>query len=83
MQPGGKSRLSAKAAYFAKELDEGFLSQVLCFGNILCHAKAQRINSTIMSLVQLFESSHIAAASGDCERMIGKWRRVNPRDSIT
>src|SRR5688572_7121947 len=48
VQPGGESRLSAKASDFAKQLNERFLRKVLRLGDVLCHAQTYRINATMM-----------------------------------
>src|SRR5262249_50984944 len=47
MQPGGKGRLSAKAADLAKQLDKDFLCQIFGLDDISSHAQAERIYSAV------------------------------------
>src|SRR5262249_30081533 len=59
MQPGGKGRLSAKAADLAKQLDKDFLCQIFGLDDISSHAQAERIYSAVVPLVKLLEGSHV------------------------
>src|ERR1044071_5698 len=70
MQPRRKSRLATKAAYFAKELDEDLLREVFGLRDVLRHAKAERINATVMTLVKLLEGLHIAFCCSLRQRVV-------------
>jgi hypothetical protein len=70
MEPGGESALAAKAADLAKQLDEDFLCEVFGFGDVLRHAQAEGVDSSVMTLVELFEGSHIASRGRLRQRMI-------------
>lgn len=73
MQPGRKSRLATKASYFAKELDEDLLREVFGLRDVLRHAKAERINATVMALVKLLEGGHIAGGGSLRQRIVRTW----------
>ena len=60
VQPGRKRRLTTKASYFSKELNEDFLSEVLGLRNVAGHSQAERVNPAIMPLVKLLEGDHVA-----------------------
>jgi hypothetical protein len=74
MQPGRKSRLAAKASYFAKELDEDLLREVFGLRDVLRHPKAQGVNAAVMALVKLLEGMHIAPCGFLRQRVIRTWR---------
>src|SRR5690349_22980891 len=60
MQPGGESRLAAKATDFAKELDEDLLRQVFGLDHISGHAQTERVNPPVVALIKFLEGFHIA-----------------------
>src|SRR5687768_13050780 len=60
VKPGRKSRFAPKTADFSKELYEDLLSEIFGLRNVAGHSQAQRINATIMALVKLLESCHVA-----------------------
>ena len=60
VQPGSESRLTTKASYFAKELNEDFLSEVFSLRDIAGHPQTERINPAVMPLVKLLEGGHVA-----------------------
>jgi hypothetical protein len=60
VQPGRKRRLTTKASYFSKELNEDFLSEVLGLRDVAGHSQAERVNPAIMPLVKLLEGGHVA-----------------------
>src|SRR6185437_16357949 len=55
-----KGRLTPKASYFSKELNEDFLSEVFRLRDIAGHSQTQRVNPAIMPLVKLLEGRHVA-----------------------
>jgi hypothetical protein len=59
VKPGSEGRFASKATDFSKELYENLLSEVFSFRNRTRHPKAQRVNATIMALVQILKSDHI------------------------
>ena len=60
MKPRRKSRLAAKASYFSKELYEDLLRKVFGLRDVLRHAKAERIDATVVALVKLLEGLYVA-----------------------
>src|SRR4030095_7570236 len=60
MQPGGKGRLTPKASNLSKQLDEDFLSEILCLRDIAGHSQTERVNPAIMPLVKLLKGWHVA-----------------------
>jgi hypothetical protein len=70
MEPCGEGRFAAKRAYFAKELDKDFLSEVFGLRDVLRHSQAQAIDPAIMARVEFFVRSHIAPGGGLGQRII-------------
>jgi hypothetical protein len=56
MQPGGKSGIAAKRSYFAVKLEEGFLGEIFGFRNVADHAKAERVNASLVERIEMGES---------------------------
>src|SRR6266481_6118312 len=52
VQPGRKSRLSAKGGDLAVELQESFLSKIFRLGRIAGHAQAERVHPSLMKPVK-------------------------------
>jgi hypothetical protein len=61
MEPGGKGRFPSKTTDFTKELDEDFLREVFGFRGILCHAKTEGIDSSVMALVEQLERGDVSS----------------------
>lgn len=72
MQPGGEGGFPAETADFAKELDENFLRQILCFRGIGDHPQAQAVNPTMMTFIKRLERRHVAACGGLRQVVIGR-----------
>ena len=60
VQPGSKSGFTPETTDFSKELDEDLLCEIFGLRDIAGHSQAERVDAAIMTLVKLFESSHIA-----------------------
>jgi hypothetical protein len=60
MQPSGKCGLSAKACDLAKELEEGFLSEVFRNLNIVNHAERERVDPSFVKPVKKLEALTVA-----------------------
>src|SRR6185503_6471808 len=58
--PGSKSRFTPETANFSKELNEDLLCEIFSLRHIARHPQAEGIHATIMALVKVLESSHIA-----------------------
>lgn len=71
MQPSGKRRLTAKAADLSEELNKDFLREVFGFGSVRRHAKAQRIDAPVVTLIQLLERLHVAIGCGLRQLVVG------------
>jgi hypothetical protein len=61
MEPGSKRCVPTKSTDLAKELDEDILCQVLSLGHTSRHAETEKINTTMMLTVDLFESPKVAS----------------------
>src|SRR5882724_7814628 len=70
MQPGGKGRFTTKASNFSKELDEDLLCQIFSFRDVAGHSQTEGVNPTIMPLVKLLESGHVAFSGSLRQRVI-------------
>src|SRR5215212_11929481 len=60
VQPGSKGRFAPETANFSKELNEDLLCEIFSLRDVAGHSQAERVDAAIMTLVKLFESSHIA-----------------------
>src|SRR5205085_12616508 len=73
MQPSRKSRLAAKTADLAIELDESFLRQVFRFGHVTRHTQTQRIDPSVMPLVEFLKGCHVAAGRRLRQCVVACW----------
>ena len=71
VQPGRKRRLTPKASYFSKELNEDLLRKVFGFRHVAGHSQAEGINPAIMPLIKLLEGAHVALSCSLRQRVIG------------
>jgi len=67
VQPGGECGFAAERVNLAKELQEGFLREVLGFEGIADHAKAETVDPTGVLAVEVLEGGRVAALGAeDC-----------------
>src|SRR5215204_1578562 len=59
VQPGRKGRLASKTSDLSKELDENLLGEVFGFRNTPGHSETERVDATIVALVEILESAHV------------------------
>src|SRR6266480_171970 len=90
VQPSREGRFATKRVNFAKQEQEGFLSQILCFSRISYHAQTYRIYTSAMRTIEVFKRRRIALARSldrSCFAQLiaansGDWRRILLQDAI-
>ncbi len=60
VEPGSKSRFAPETTDFSKELNEDLLCEIFGLRNVSGHSQTERVDATIVTLVKLFESNHVA-----------------------
>jgi hypothetical protein len=62
VKPRGKGRIAAKTSDLAIELNKDVLSKILSFESVLQHTQTDRIDPSMVTLVDLFKRNHVAAS---------------------
>ena len=60
VKPGRESRLASETTDLAVELDEDLLGEVFGLGRVGSHPQAERVDSSAVARVQLFEGRRVA-----------------------
>ena len=59
VQPGSKGGFTPETTNFSKELNEDLLCEIFSLRDVAGHSQTERVDAAIMTLVKIFESSHI------------------------
>src|SRR6187551_500913 len=79
MKPCREGRVTSKATDLSVKLDKHVLSQIFSLERVLQHSQTDRINPSMMALIDLFECDHVTARGGLGQLEVGGFPGIDLR----